>query len=188
MAVQFLGMGLLPQDSSWLNVLSTLAGFFMSLASLYGIAVILPNFVKQKRVEHLSDNAKKALEILIEVEEGLKKLFFAVKIQLDEAKQGPLQVEVSLALNKLRNILLLITKNAEIPENFIRKEHLEKLDHLVRVLNDKTQYFPLKSTDLLDVIDKNWTEHNRLDLRQLEELRDILVKIHGMNDKSPKGK
>lgn len=187
MSIQFLGMDLLPNASNWLTIISTFANLLMSLVSLYGITVILPNFVKQKRVEHLSDNAKQGLDVLIEVEEGLKRLFFAVKVHLDAATQSQLQVEVSFALNKLRNILLLIIKNAEIPENFIREENLKKIEHWVAVLNDKTPYFPLKSEDILVVLDKNWRTNVKLDLWQLEELRDILVKIHGLNDRTPRG-
>ncbi len=186
MTIQLFGIDFLPQNSNWLNIVSTFVGLLISLVSLYGIVVILPNFVKQKRVEHLSDNARSALNILIEAEEALKKLFFAVKIQSDEAKQRDLQIEVSLALNKLRTVLVLIVKNAEIPENFIKEAHLQQLDQLVQLLNEKTQNFPLKLTDILVIIDKDWTNHSKINLGELEQMRNILVKIHGMNDKGPK--
>lgn len=186
MIIQLFGIDLLPQNSNWLTIISSFGGPLIFFATLYGIGVILPNFVKQKRIEHLSDNARSALNVLIEAEEALKKLFFAVKVQSGEAMQRELQVEVSLALNKLRNMLLLIIKSAEIPENFIKEAHLQQLDELVQKLNEKTQYFPLKLTDILAIIDKDWTNNTRINLAQLEQLRDILVKIHGMNDKAPK--
>lgn len=184
MKFQLFGIAILPSDANWLNILSTLAGLLISLASLYGIVVILPNFVKQKRVEHLSDNARSALNVLVDVEESLKKLFFSVKVQANESKQAGLQIEVSLALNKLKNMLLLIVKNAQIPENFIKETHLQQLQELVQLLNEKAQHFPLKLTDILSIIDEDWEKNSKINFSKLDQLRNILVKIHGMNDKN----
>src|SRR5437868_6477950 len=103
---------MLQEISQFITKIAVTAGVVSTIVTaftaVYGIWFVLPNFIKQKRLENFSANAAKSLEHVVEIEEALRKLIIIRRNRTDEKEHIQVQLEVSHALNNLRTRLLLL--------------------------------------------------------------------------------
>ncbi len=173
-------------DESWLTLLNKLLALITPLATMlgifYGIFSVIPNFVRQKQVEHMSLDAKEAWKILPEVEVAITKLYVETDACLkhartiDPEKHQQLQIELLAALNRLHNALLLLRRNVHIRAI---ADWIERLEKILQYRDTGTTP-SLISLDLL-VEFGVLAKHDR-GFQQLALLRDNLIAIYEMRD------
>jgi hypothetical protein len=140
------------------------------VTAMYGLWYVLPNFIKQKRLENSSNSAAKALEALVEIEEDLKKITYLIVKDGQQEEHIKVQFQLSYQLNKLRNSLLLLRHYPEIP-------HLIKwVEDVQKGLEKTLESSPTEQASV--EFRQGWVKNIYLNYQRLEELRDVLLRIY----------
>ena len=165
-----------------INAIGALAGLATISAVIYGFWW-LRNYKIQKRVEFLGADAKEALMYVTDIEEAIKKLFLLTSDKnyaMKQEKHIEVQCELSLALNRLRNMLLAMSKNEHLKDSDQLLQLIRWIERLGRVLvHKKPLTAVIISIDLLsecDLLDKE-----PFSIEPLEKLRIILCNIREVN-------
>lgn len=175
----------IEQFTKIINTLMGCTNITITLVAIYGTFFLLPNFVKQKRIENASTGAKDALRSLMNLEEALKKFAFYLKINqpptASENKElREAEMEVSATLNTLRNNLLLLHENPDVQQLIAWIEKLLTISQENK--KEHTRHFI--SPTLLNELDPRWTEKNTPDFSELERTRATLCAIYKINDRT----
>jgi hypothetical protein len=186
--MEFVHISLLPHDASWFKLITDLTPVFLFL---YTVLFFWPNFIKQKRAENLSFNAKEALLALTRLENLFHEfLFMQHKGSYQQGELLKMQFKIWSALNELRNMLLLIRRDIQLHKMPGIEDLVRWIEEVRTLLHDKEPRTLSASVvhDLFSRIDPSWIHHKELSTHPLEKLRNILLKIYEYRDPRPLNK
>lgn len=159
-----------------------LIGSFTTLiAGLYGIFWFWPNYLQQKRLENLITTTKEGLGGILETEEKIKRLFFVLLSDHGSIEdQIKAQFDLSYAVTRLKNAVLLLQRDADLVPNGAIQRALRHISQLEDLLHNKNT---LKSFSNATLFTKDDVTHKSSILADLiEKLKEDLLQIYDMGE------
>lgn len=159
---------LLSREAAWLSFAIEIITLIAFIITIYEIR----NFWKKFNQQNLSMDARKALDCLDELINGITRLRQIITKGNGEKEYIPYSATLIVPINNLQNILNILMIRTD--KNLFNGDWIKNLKEALRAKNLSSE----NVLNFIEQIDQKWRENDEIDSQEIKKLRNLLTDIY----------